>query len=262
MQQYLDLLQKIMDEGTNKMDRTGTGTRGIFGHQIHFDLQKGFPLITTKKMFTKGIFHELIWFLSGSSNIEYLQHNGVKIWNDWADENGNIGEGSYGPMWRNFSGVDQIADVIKEIKINPNSRRLIVSAWNPLLLAQGKVGLPPCHCMFQFNVANGKLSCQLYQRSCDVFLGVPFNIASYALLTHMVAHVCNLQVGTFVHTFGDVHIYKNHFDQVKAQLSREPYYLPTLTLNGAVQDIFEFKFSDIDVVGYAHHPAIKGEVSV
>lgn len=260
MKKYLELLQYILDEGVDKGDRTGTGTRSVFGYQLRFNLQDGFPLLTTKKMHYKSIFHELLWFISGSSNIKYLKDNGVKIWNEWADDNGDIGHGSYGPMWRNFNGVDQISDVIKEIKNNPNSRRMIVSAWNPAEIQN--CALPPCHCLFQFNVSNNKLSCQLYQRSCDVFLGVPFNIASYALLTHMVAHVCNLEVGTFVHTFGDVHIYNNHFDQVKKQIDRDPYTLPTLNLNSDIKDIYDFKYEDIKLDNYLYHPSIKAKVSV
>ncbi|MFI8713504.1 thymidylate synthase [Brevibacillus brevis] len=264
MKQYLDLCQRILDEGVTKEDRTGTGTTSVFGHQMRFDLSEGFPMVTTKKLHMKSIIHELLWFLSGETNVRYLQENGVRIWNEWADENGDLGP-VYGSQWRSFTGrdgktVDQIQWVIDEIKRNPDSRRLIVSAWNPAEL--DKMALPPCHLLFQFYVANGKLSCQLYQRSGDTFLGVPFNIASYALLTHMVAHVTGLEVGDFVHTIGDAHLYLNHIEQVKLQLTREPKPLPKLVLNPDVTSIFDFKYEDIEIVGYESHPHIKGEVAV
>ncbi|ASJ55200.1 MULTISPECIES: thymidylate synthase [Brevibacillus] len=264
MKQYLDLCQRILDEGVTKEDRTGTGTTSVFGHQMRFDLSEGFPMVTTKKLHMKSIIHELLWFLSGDTNVRYLQENGVRIWNEWADENGDLGP-VYGSQWRSFTGrdgktVDQIQWVIDEIKRNPDSRRLIVSAWNPAEL--DKMALPPCHLLFQFYVANGKLSCQLYQRSGDTFLGVPFNIASYALLTHMVAHVTGLEVGDFVHTIGDAHLYLNHIEQVKLQLTREPKPLPKLVLNPDVTSIFDFKYEDIEIVGYESHPHIKGEVAV
>lgn len=264
MKQYLDLCQRILDEGVTKEDRTGTGTISVFGHQMRFDLSEGFPLVTTKKLHTRSIFHELLWFLSGDTNIRYLQENGVRIWNEWADENGDLGP-VYGQQWRSFAGrdgktVDQIQWVIDEIKRNPDSRRLVVSAWNPAEL--DKMALPPCHLLFQFYVANGKLSCQLYQRSADTFLGVPFNIASYALLTHMIAHVTGLEPGDFVHTLGDAHLYLNHVEQVKLQLTREPMPLPKLKLNPDVKSIFDFTYEDIEVVGYESHPHIKGEVAV
>ncbi|QDS32881.1 MULTISPECIES: thymidylate synthase [Brevibacillus] len=264
MKQYLDLCQRILDEGVTKEDRTGTGTTSVFGHQMRFDLSEGFPMVTTKKLHMKSIIHELLWFLSGDTNVRYLQENGVRIWNEWADENGDLGP-VYGSQWRSFTGrdgktVDQIQWIIDEIKRNPDSRRLIVSAWNPAEL--DKMALPPCHLLFQFYVANGKLSCQLYQRSGDTFLGVPFNIASYALLTHMVAHVTGLEVGDFVHTIGDAHLYLNHIEQVKLQLTREPKPLPKLVLNPEVTSIFDFKYEDIEIVGYESHPHIKGEVAV
>ncbi|GED69240.1 thymidylate synthase [Brevibacillus reuszeri] len=264
MKQYLDLCQRILDEGVTKEDRTGTGTISVFGHQMRFDLSEGFPMVTTKKLHTRSIIHELLWFLSGDTNIRYLQENGVRIWNEWADENGDLGP-VYGKQWRSFAGrdgktVDQIQWVIDEIKRNPDSRRLVVSAWNPAEV--DKMALPPCHLLFQFYVANGKLSCQLYQRSADTFLGVPFNIASYALLTHMMAHVTGLEVGDFVHTIGDAHLYTNHLEQVKLQLSREPMALPKLKLNPEVTSIFDFTFDDIEIVGYESHPHIKGEVAV
>ncbi|MGF9910359.1 thymidylate synthase [Brevibacillus porteri] len=264
MKQYLDLCQRILDEGVTKEDRTGTGTTSVFGHQMRFDLSEGFPMVTTKKLHMKSIIHELLWFLSGDTNVRYLQENGVRIWNEWADENGDLGP-VYGSQWRSFTGrdgktVDQIQWVIDEIKRNPDSRRLIVSAWNPAEL--DKMALPPCHLLFQFYVANGKLSCQLYQRSGDTFLGVPFNIASYALLTHMVAHVTGLEVGDFVHTIGDAHLYLNHIEQVKLQLTREPKPLPKLVLSPEVTSIFDFEYEDIEIVGYESHPHIKGEVAV
>ncbi|GEB35748.1 thymidylate synthase [Brevibacillus parabrevis] len=264
MKQYLDLCQRILTEGVTKEDRTGTGTISIFGHQMRFDLSEGFPLVTTKKLHMKSIIHELLWFLAGDTNVRYLQENGVRIWNEWADENGDLGP-VYGKQWRSFVGrdgktVDQIQWVIDEIKKNPDSRRLIVSAWNPADLAE--MALPPCHLLFQFYVADGKLSCQLYQRSADTFLGVPFNIASYALLTHMVAHVTGLGVGDFVHTLGDAHLYTNHIEQVKLQLTREPKPLPKLKLNPEVTSIFDFTYDDIEIVDYEAHPHIKGEVAV
>ncbi|MDH6351232.1 thymidylate synthase [Brevibacillus sp. 1238] len=264
MKQYLDLCQRILTEGVTKEDRTGTGTISIFGHQMRFDLSEGFPLVTTKKLHMKSIIHELLWFLAGDTNVRYLQENGVRIWNEWADENGDLGP-VYGKQWRSFVGrdgktVDQIQWVIDEIKKNPDSRRLIVSAWNPADLAE--MVLPPCHLLFQFYVADGKLSCQLYQRSADTFLGVPFNIASYALLTHMVAHVTGLEVGDFVHTLGDAHLYTNHIEQVKLQLTREPKPLPKLKLNPEVTSIFDFTYDDIEIVDYEAHPHIKGEVAV
>ena len=264
MQQYLSLLQHILDTGVQKHDRTGTGTISCFGYQMRFDLQKGFPLVTTKKVHMKSIIHELLWFLKGETNIQYLKENGVRIWDEWADENGELGP-VYGKQWRSWEGkdgkvVDQITELIKQIKANPDSRRLIVSAWNVTELP--KMALMPCHTIFQFYVANGKLSCQLYQRSADVFLGVPFNIASYALLTMMIAQVCGLQSGEFIHTFGDVHIYNNHMEQVKLQLSRTPYPLPTMKLNPDVKNIFEFKFEDFSLENYESHPAIKAPVAV
>lgn len=264
MQQYLDLLQHILDTGVQKHDRTGTGTISCFGYQMRFDLQKGFPLVTTKKVHTKSIIHELLWFLKGETNIKYLKENNVSIWDEWADENGELGP-VYGKQWRSWEGkgrkvVDQISDLIKQIKSNPDSRRLIVSAWNVTDLPE--MALMPCHTLFQFYVANGKLSCQLYQRSADVFLGVPFNIASYALLTMMIAQVCDLEVGEFIHTFGDVHIYNNHMEQVKLQLSRTPYPLPAMKLNPSVKNIFDFKFEDFTLENYQSHPAIKAPVAV
>jgi thymidylate synthase len=264
MQQYLGLLQHILDTGVQKHDRTGTGTISCFGYQMRFDLQKGFPLVTSKKIHTKSIIHELLWFLKGETNIKYLKENGVSIWNEWANENGELGP-VYGKQWRSWEGkdgkvVDQISDLIKQIKSNPDSRRLIVSAWNVTELPQ--MALMPCHTLFQFYVANRKLSCQLYQRSADVFLGVPFNIASYALLTMMTAQVCDLEPGEFIHTFGDVHIYNNHIEQVKLQLSRTPFPLPTMKLNPAIKNIFEFKFEDFTLENYQSHPAIKAPVAV
>ena len=264
MQQYLDLLQHILDTGVQKHDRTGTGTISTFGYQMRFDLQKGFPLVTTKKVHTKSIIHELLWFLRGETNIAYLKENGVSIWNEWANEKGELGP-VYGKQWRSWEGkdgnvVDQISDLVKQIKNNPDSRRLIVSAWNVTELPE--MALMPCHTLFQFYVANGKLSCQLYQRSADVFLGVPFNIASYALLTLMIAQVCDLEPGDFVHTFGDVHIYNNHTEQVKLQLSRTPFSLPTMKLNTSIKNIFDFKFEDFTLENYQSHPAIKAPVAV
>lgn len=264
MQQYLDLLQYILDNGVEKSDRTGTGTKSCFGYQARFDLQQGFPLVTTKKLHLKSIIYELLWFLKGETNIAYLKDHGVNIWNEWANENGELGP-VYGKQWRSWEGadgkiVDQVSDLIKQIKANPDSRRLIVSAWNVADLP--KMALMPCHALFQFYVANGKLSCQLYQRSADVFLGVPFNIASYALLTMMIAQVCDLEPGEFIHTFGDVHIYNNHIEQVNLQLSRKPLPLPTLKLNPSVKNIFDFTFEDFTLENYQSHPAIKAPVAV
>lgn len=264
MQQYLQLLQHILDNGVSKSDRTGTGTLSHFGYQMRFDLQKGFPLVTTKKLHLKSIAYELLWFLKGETNIKYLKENNVSIWDEWADENGELGP-VYGKQWRSWAGangqtIDQVTDVIRQIKNNPDSRRMIISAWNVADLPE--MALMPCHTMFQFYVANRKLSCQLYQRSADVFLGVPFNIASYALLTMMMAQVCDMEAGEFVHTFGDVHIYNNHMEQVKLQLSRTPYPLPTMKLNPAVKDIFEFQFEDFTLENYQCHPAIKAPVAV
>ena len=264
MHQYLNLLQHILSNGVQKSDRTGTGTVSCFGYQMRFDLQEGFPLVTTKKLHLKSIIYELLWFLRGDTNTAYLKEHGVSIWDEWADENGELGP-VYGKQWRSWEGahgkvVDQLTDVIKQIKSNPDSRRLIVSAWNVAELPE--MALMPCHALFQFYVAEGRLSCQLYQRSADVFLGVPFNIASYALLTMMIAHVCELRPGEFIHTFGDVHIYSNHMEQVQLQLSRNPYPLPTMKLNPAVKDIFDFKFEDFTLENYQSHPAIKAPVAV
>ncbi len=264
MQQYHDLLQHILQHGVQKGDRTGTGTLSVFGYQMRFDLAKGFPLLTTKKLHTKSIIHELLWFLKGDTNIQYLKDNDVKIWDEWADENGNLGP-VYGYQWRSWptpdgGSIDQISNVINQIKQNPNSRRLMVSAWN--VADVDKMKLPPCHSMFQFYVADGKLSCQLYQRSADVFLGVPFNIASYALLTMMVAQVCNLGLGDFVHTFGDTHLYLNHLEQAQLQLTREFRSLPTMKLNPAIGSIFDFKFEDFTLENYDPHPHIKAVVAV
>ncbi|MBM7584256.1 thymidylate synthase [Bacillus pakistanensis] len=264
MKQYLDLCQHVLSNGTKKEDRTGTGTISTFGYQMRFDLSKGFPLLTTKKLHLKSIIHELLWFLNGDTNVAYLQDNGVRIWNEWADEKGDLGP-VYGHQWRSWTGadgntVDQIKELVNTIKTNPDSRRLIVNAWNVAEI--DKMALPPCHCMFQFYVADGKLSCQLYQRSADVFLGVPFNIASYALLTLMIAQSCDLQPGEFIHTFGDVHIYQNHLEQVELQLSREPKTLPTIKINPDVKDIFSFKFDDFTLENYEAHPHIKGVVAV
>jgi thymidylate synthase len=264
MQQYLQLLQHILDNGTEKTDRTGTGTKSCFGYQMRFNLQEGFPLVTTKKVHLKSIVYELLWFLQGDTNIKYLTDNGVSIWNEWANENGDLGP-VYGKQWRSWEGadgvvIDQITEVIDQIKKNPDSRRLIVSAWNVGDLS--KMALMPCHNMFQFYVADGKLSCQLYQRSADVFLGVPFNIASYALLTMMMAQVCDLEYGDFVHSFGDVHLYNNHFEQAKLQLSRTPFPLPTMKINPSVKDIFGFKFEDFTLENYQSHPGIKAPVAV
>jgi thymidylate synthase len=264
MQQYLTLLQHILDDGAQKTDRTGTGTKSCFGYQMRFDLAKGFPMVTTKKVHLKSIVHELLWFLKGDTNIKYLQENGVRIWDEWADANGDLGP-VYGKQWRSWEGanglvIDQITEVINQIKNTPDSRRMIVSAWNVGELS--KMALMPCHNMFQFYVADGKLSCQLYQRSADVFLGVPFNIASYALLTMMVAQVCGLQYGDFVHSFGDVHLYNNHFEQAQLQLSRTPFALPTMKINPEVKDIFSFQFSDFTLENYESHPGIKAPVAV
>jgi thymidylate synthase len=264
MQQYHQLLKHILENGASKSDRTGTGTVSCFGYQMRFDLQEGFPLVTTKKVHLKSIIYELLWFLKGSTNIKYLTDNGVSIWNEWADENGDLGP-VYGKQWRSWQGsdgkvIDQISDVIKQIKNNPDSRRMIVSAWNVGELSE--MALMPCHILFQFYVADGKLSCQLYQRSADVFLGVPFNIASYALLTLMIAQVCDLAPGDFIHTFGDVHLYNNHIDQAKLQLTREAYELPKMKLNPQVKDILRFNFEDFALEDYKFHPAIKAPVAV
>jgi thymidylate synthase len=264
MQQYLDLLQQILDTGAAKTDRTGTGTSSCFGYQLRFDLAKGFPLVTTKKLHLKSIIYELLWFLRGDTNIQYLKEHGVSIWDEWADANGELGP-VYGKQWRSWEGadgstIDQIAQVVEQIRKTPDSRRLIVSAWNVADLP--KMALMPCHALFQFYVADGRLSCQLYQRSADVFLGVPFNIASYALLTLMMAQVCDLAPGEFVHTFGDVHLYNNHLEQAKLQLSRQPYPLPVMKLNPAVKDIFSFRFEDFVLEGYQFHPPIKASVAV
>ena len=264
MKQYLDLLQHVLDNGTDKSDRTGTGTRSVFGYQMRFNLADGFPVLTTKKLHLKSIIHELLWFLAGDTNIRYLKENGVRIWDEWADENGDLGR-VYGAQWRSWRGangetVDQIANVVRQIRQTPDSRRLIVSAWNPAEVDD--MALPPCHALFQFYVVNGKLSCQLYQRSADIFLGVPFNIASYALLTMMMAQVCGLQAGEFVHTLGDAHLYQNHLEQARLQLTREPRALPRMHINPDVRDIFAFKFDDFTLSDYDPHPYIKAEVSV
>lgn len=264
MQQYHDLMRHVLENGTTKTDRTGTGTKSVFGYQMRFDLSKGFPLVTTKKCHTKSIIHELLWFLSGDTNIKYLTENGVSIWNEWADENGNLGP-VYGYQWRSWPAadgrhIDQISQLIENIKKSPDSRRHLISAWN--VGEVDKMALPPCHAFFQFYVADGKLSCQLYQRSADIFLGVPFNIASYALLTMMVAQVCDLEVGDFVHTFGDAHLYLNHLEQTELQLSRELRPLPIMTINPNVKNIFDFKFEDFTLTGYDPHPHIKAPVAV
>lgn len=274
MQQYFVLLNRVLDEGSKKEDRTGTGTKSVFGHQMRFDLSEGFPMMTTKKLHLRSIIHELLWFLKGDTNVQYLKDNKVNIWNDWADKNGDLGP-VYGHQWRNWNseGIDQVSELIEQIKTNPDSRRHIIAAWNPSVLpdtsksfgenvANGKAALPPCHAWFQFYVADGKLSCQLYQRSADIFLGVPFNIASYALFTMMIAQVCDLEAGEFVHTFGDAHIYMNHMDQVKLQLSREFYPLPQMKMNSAIKNIFDFKYEDFELVNYQAHPTIKGAISV
>ena len=264
MKQYLDLLQHVLDNGTDKSDRTGTGTRSVFGYQMRFNLADGFPVLTTKKLHLKSIIHELLWFLAGDTNIRYLKENGVRIWDEWADENGDLGR-VYGAQWRSWRGangetVDQIANVVRQIRQTPDSRRLIVSAWNPAEVDD--MALPPCHALFQFYVANGRLSCQLYQRSADIFLGVPFNIASYALLTMMMAQVCGLQAGEFVHTLGDAHLYQNHLEQARLQLTRERRALRKMHINPDVRDIFAFKFDDFTLSDYDPHPHIKAEVSV
>ena len=274
MKQYHDLLKHVLEHGVSKEDRTGTGTYSVFGHQMRFDLNEGFPMVTTKKLHLKSIIHELLWFLNGDTNVKYLQDNGVRIWNEWADDNGDLGP-VYGHQWRNWNSeeIDQISEIIKTLKTNPDSRRMLVSAWNPSVMpntsipfsenvANGKAALPPCHAFFQFYVAEGKLSCQLYQRSADIFLGVPFNIASYALFTMMVAQVCGYQAGEFIHTFGDAHIYNNHMEQIDLQLSRDPRPLPKMLLNSEVKDIFGFKFDDFTLVDYNPHPHIKGAVAI
>jgi thymidylate synthase len=274
MKQYLDLVNHVLTNGTQKGDRTGTGTISVFGYQMRFDLSEGFPMVTTKKLHLKSIVYELLWFLKGDTNIAYLNENGVRIWDEWANENGDLGP-VYGHQWRNWNReeIDQISELIETLKTNPNSRRMLVSAWNPSVLpdttrsfaenvANGKVALPPCHAFFQFYVSEGKLSCQLYQRSADIFLGVPFNVASYALLTMMIAQVCNLQPGDFIHTFGDAHIYNNHIEQVELQISRDPKPLPRMILNPAITNIFDFTFEDFTLEGYEHHPHIKGVVAV
>jgi len=264
MKQYLDLMQYVLDHGAQKHDRTGTGTISTFGYQMRFNLQEGFPMVTTKKLHLKSIIHELIWFLKGDTNIKYLKDNNVKIWDEWADENGNLGP-VYGSQWRSWPTpdgrlIDQISNIIHTLKTNPDSRRIIVSAWNVADIDQ--MALPPCHALFQFYVADGKLSCQLYQRSADIFLGVPFNIASYALLTMMVAQVCNLEYGEFIHTLGDAHLYNNHIEQAKLQLSRDTKTLPVMEINPEVKDIFNFKFEDFNLKNYEPHPHIKGAVAV
>ena len=264
MQQYHDLMRHVLEHGNDKGDRTGTGTRSVFGYQMRFDLSEGFPVLTTKKLHLRSIIHELLWFLQGDTNIRYLKENGVSIWDDWADEEGNLGP-VYGYQWRSWPApdgrhIDQITTVVEQIKNNPNSRRMIVSAWNPALVDD--MALPPCHAMFQFYVADSKLSCQLYQRSADIFLGVPFNIASYALLTMMVAQVCGLQAGEFIHTLGDAHLYSNHFEQARLQLERTPKTLPTMNINPEVKDLFGFKFEDFELVGYDPDPHIKAAVAV
>ncbi|MGB5648285.1 thymidylate synthase [Muriicola sp.] len=274
MKQYHDLLKHVLEHGNVKSDRTGTGTISVFGYQMRFDLSEGFPMVTTKKLHLKSIVHELLWFLKGDTNVEYLQENGVRIWNEWANEEGDLGP-VYGYQWRNWNGdgIDQIKELITTLKSNPDSRRMLVAAWNPSVLpdssktfaenvADGKAALPPCHAFFQFYVANGKLSCQLYQRSADIFLGVPFNIASYALFTMMVAQVCGYEPGEFIHTFGDAHIYNNHMEQIELQLSRTPRPLPKMVLNPEVTDIFDFKFEDFTLLDYDPHPHIKGMVAI
>jgi len=274
MKQYLDLVKHVLEKGDFKEDRTGTGTKSVFGYQMRFDLSKGFPMLTTKKLHLKSIIYELLWFLKGDTNIKYLNENGVRIWNEWADKNGDLGP-VYGFQWRNWNGdnIDQIKELIDNLKKNPNSRRMLVSAWNPSVLpdnsksfneniSQGKAALPPCHAFFQFYVNDGKLSCQLYQRSADIFLGVPFNIASYSLFTLMIAQVCGYMPGEFIHTFGDAHIYTNHFDQVKLQLARSPKQLPTIEINSEITDIFNFSFEDFKLINYDPDPHIKGDVAV
>lgn len=264
MRQYLDLLQNILDHGTEKGDRTGTGTLSLFGYQMRFNLQDGFPALTTKKLHLKSVIYELLWFLKGDSNIQYLKDHGVRIWDEWADENGELGP-VYGVQWRKWKSadgdvIDQVSQVVEKIKTRPNSRRLIVTAWNPGDVAM--MALPPCHLLFQFYVANGKLSCQLYQRSADIFLGVPFNIASYSLLTLMLAQVCELEPGEFVHTFGDVHLYSNHLEQARLQLTRQPYPLPEMKINSQVKSIFDFRYEDFELHNYQYHPHIKAPVAV
>ena len=274
MKQYQDLLKYIKENGVEKKDRTGTGTISVFGYQMKFDLKKGFPLVTTKKLHLRSIIYELIWFINGGTNINYLNENGVSIWDEWADEKGDLGP-IYGSQWRNWNndGVDQLKDVISSLKQNPSSRRMIVTAWNPNIIPntkktfsenvkEGKAALPPCHAFFQFYVADNKLSCQMYQRSADVFLGVPFNIASYALLTFMIAQVCELEIGEFVHTLGDAHIYLNHLEQVDLQLSRDPLELPKLKLNPIIKSIEDFKYEDVEIIDYKFHPPIKGKISI
>ena len=274
MVQYFNLINKILNEGTIKGDRTGTGTKSIFGHQMNFDLSDGFPLVTTKKIHFKSVIYELLWFLKGDTNINYLNENGVRIWNEWANKKGDLGP-IYGSQWRNWNneGIDQIKELIKTLKKNKNSRRMLISAWNPSVLPndelsfsenieKNKAALPPCHAFFQFYVSEEKLSCQLYQRSADVFLGVPFNIACYSLLTLMVAQVCGFKAGKFIHTFGDAHIYTNHIDQIKEQLKRDFKPLPKIILNPKIKDIFNFKYEDFELVGYDPHPLIKGKVSI
>ena len=274
MKQYIDLVNTVLENGAEKGDRTGTGTKSIFGYQMRFNLSEGFPLLTTKKIHIKSVIHELLWFIKGETNIKYLSDNGVRIWNEWADKNGNLGP-VYGYQWRNWNNenIDQLSDVINTLKTNTNSRRMLISAWNPSVLpdtsksfsenvANGKAALPPCHAFFQFYVANNKLSCQLYQRSADIFLGVPFNIASYALLTEMLAQVCGFKSGEFIHTLGDAHIYNNHMEQIRLQLSRTPKPLPKLKLNPKIQNLFDFKYEDVEILNYEPHSAIKGIVSV
>ena len=274
MKQYHDLVKHVLENGNEKSDRTGTGTKSVFGYQMRFDLSKGFPMVTTKKLHLKSIVYELLWFIKGDTNIQYLQENGVRIWNEWADDNGDLGP-VYGHQWRNWNseGLDQIQEVINTLKINPNSRRMLISAWNPSVLpdtkvsfsqnvANNKAALPPCHAFFQFYVSNNKLSCQLYQRSADVFLGVPFNIASYSLLTMMIAQVCGYEAGDFIHTFGDTHIYSNHNEQVKEQLSRELKPLPIMKISKKVKSIFDFTFEDFELINYDPHPLIKGSVAI
>jgi thymidylate synthase len=274
MKQYLDLVKHVLENGNEKSDRTGTGTKSVFGYQMRFDLSEGFPMVTTKKLHLKSIIYELLWFIKGDTNVKYLQENGVRIWNEWADENGDLGP-VYGHQWRNWNSdeIDQLKEVIETLKKNPDSRRMLVSAWNPSVLpdtsksfsenvSKGKAALPPCHAFFQFYVADGKLSCQLYQRSADIFLGVPFNIASYALFTMMMAQVCGYEPGEFIHTFGDAHIYNNHLEQLELQLSRDPRPLPTMKMNPSIKNIEDFTFEDFELVGYDPHPHIKGVVAV
>ncbi len=274
MKQYLDLVKHVLENGAEKGDRTGTGTKSVFGYQMRFELAKGFPMVTTKKVHFKSVVFELLWFLKGDTNTKYLSENGVRIWNEWADKNGDLGP-VYGHQWRNWNNeeIDQISEIVSTLKTNPNSRRMLISAWNPSVMpntsvsfaenvANGKAALPPCHAFFQFYVADGKLSCQLYQRSADIFLGVPFNIASYALLTEMMAQVCGYKAGEFIHTFGDAHIYNDHVEQLNLQLSREPKTLPKIKLNPNKKDLFDFEFEDFELIGYEHHPHIKGKVSV